>query len=67
MEHMTDMIKILLFLLSLWGVLFTVYRFGKVKIWFVPVTCAAGISLILFWGGLFGQLAPAADLVSCTV
>ncbi len=63
MEHMTDMIKILLFLLSLWGVLFTVYRFGKVKIWFVPVTCAAGISLILFWGGLFGQLAPAADLV----
>ena len=26
MEHMMDMIKILLFLLSLWGVLFTVYR-----------------------------------------
>lgn len=63
MEHMMDMIKILLFLLSLWGVLFTVYRFGKVKIWFVPVICAAGISLILFWGGLFGRLALAADLV----
>lgn len=63
MQYMTDMIRILLLLLSLWGVLFVVYHFGKVRIWFVPVTCAAGIGLILFWGGLFGRLALAADLV----
>ena len=63
MQYMEDIGKTFLFLLSLWGILFAVSYFGKVRIWFVPVTCAAGISLVLFWGGLSDRLALAADLV----
>ena len=55
MEHMMDMIKILLFLLSLWGVLFTVYRFGKVKICFdVTLIAISFLSSLLFFHGLQG-------------
>lgn len=55
--------KTVLFLLSFWGYFFSVYRLGKVKIWFVPLTCICGISLFLFWGGLLDLLPEAAYIL----
>ena len=53
----------LLLVLSFWGYFFLAYRFGKVREWFVPVVCMTGIGLALFWGGLAGAAAAAADMV----
>ena len=53
----------LLLILSFWGYFFLVYRFGRVKEWFVPVVCMTGIGLALFWGGLAGDVSLAANMV----
>ena len=53
----------LLLILSFWGYFFLVYRFGRVREWFVPVVCMTGIGLALFWGGLAGDVALAANMV----
>ena len=53
----------LLLVLSFWGYFFLIYRFGRVKEWFVPLVCMTGIGLTLFWGALSGAAALTADLV----
>ena len=53
----------LLLILSFWGYFFLVYRFGRVREWFVPVVCMTGIGLALFWGGLAGDASLAANMV----
>ena len=62
MEGLYRLTEAALLLMSFWGYFFIVCRFGKVKSWFVPIVCMAGISLVLFFGGLLGILALAADL-----
>ena len=62
MEGLYRLTETALLLMSFWGYFFIVCRFGKVKNWFVPIVCMAGISLMLFFGGLLGILALAADL-----
>ena len=62
MEKLYKLTEAALLLMSFWGYFFVVCRFGKVKGWFVPIVCMAGISLVLFFGGLLGVLAMAADL-----
>lgn len=49
--------------LSMWGYFFAVFRFGKVKVWFVPSVSMTGIGLVLFWGALAGALKQTADLL----
>lgn len=49
--------------LSMWGYFFVVFRFGKVKVWFVPAVSMTGIGLVLFWGALAGALKQTADLL----
>lgn len=49
--------------LSMWGYFFAVFRFGKVKVWFVPAVSMTGIGLVLFWGALAGALKQTADLL----
>ncbi len=63
MEQIWDIGRAALLFLSFWGYFFVIYRFGRVKSWFVPVVCMAGIGLVLFWGGLLDRLAAAADLI----
>ena len=62
MERLYRLTETALLLMSFWGYFFVVCRFGKIKSWFVPVICMAGVSLALFFGGLLGILALAADL-----
>ena len=49
--------------LSMWGYFFAVFRFGKVKVWFVPAVSMTGIGLMLFCGALAGALEQTADLL----
>lgn len=63
MEALWNLWKTILILTSFWGYFFAVYRFGKVKGWFVPVVCICGISLALFWGGLLGWLPETAYIL----
>lgn len=49
--------------LSMWGYFFAVFRFGKVKVWFVPAVSMTGIGLMLFCGALAGALKQTADLL----
>lgn len=58
-----ELIKGGLFLASMWGWLFIVYRKGKISILFVPVVTAVGISLFLYAGALTGMLNPSSWLV----
>lgn len=58
-----ELIKEVLFLASMWGWLFIVYRKGKIPILFVPVVTAVGISLFLYAGALTGMLNPSSWLV----
>lgn len=58
-----ELIKGGLFLASMWGWLFIVYRKGKIPILFVPVVTAVGISLFLDAGALTGMLNPSSWLV----
>ncbi|WP_138374058.1 MULTISPECIES: hypothetical protein [Oscillospiraceae] len=58
-----ELIKGVLFLASMWGWLFIVYRKGKISILFVPVVTAVGISLFLYAGALTGMLNPSSWLV----
>lgn len=63
MERIWEVGRAALLPLSFWGYFFLVYRFGRVRIWFVPLTCMAGISLALFFGGLLDVLPAASALV----
>lgn len=56
-------LKGILFVISLWGWLFLTGRAGRIKVWFVPLITAAGLSLALYWGGLFGFLKETAVLL----
>ena len=58
-----ELIKGGLFLASMWGWLFIVYRKGKIPILFVPVVTSVGISLFLYAGALTGMLNPSSWLV----
>lgn len=58
-----EMIKGVMFLASMWGWLFIVYRKGKIPILFVPVVTSVGISLFLYAGALTGMLNPSFWLV----
>lgn len=58
-----ELIKGGLFLASMWGWLFIVYRKGKIPILFVPVVTSVGISLLLYAGALTGMLNPSSWLV----
>lgn len=58
-----EMIKGVMFLASMWGWLFIVYRKGKIPILFVPVVTSVGISLFLYAGALTGMLNPSSWLV----
>lgn len=58
-----EMIKGVMFLASMWGWLFIVYRKGKIPILFVPVMTSVGISLFLYAGALTGMLNPSSWLV----
>lgn len=58
-----EMIKGVMFLASMWGWLFIVYRKGKVPVLFVPVVTSVGISLFLYAGALTGMLNPSSWLV----
>lgn len=58
-----ELIKGSLFLASMWGWLFIVYRKGKIPILFVPVVTSVGISLFLYAGALTGMLNPSSWLV----
>ena len=49
--------------MSAWGYGFAVHRVLKIHAYFTPVFTMAGISLILYAGGLAGVLRPAAYLV----
>lgn len=63
MELIWNSGKAFLLFLSFPGYFFVVYRFGKVRKWFVPVVSMSGIGLVLFWGGLLNCLALTADLL----
>lgn len=63
MERIWEVGRAALLPLSFWGYFFLVYRFGRVRIWFVPLTCMAGISLALFFGGLLDALPAASALI----
>ena len=52
-----------LLLASVWGYFFLIRRFGRVRIWFVPLTGICGMALCVFAGGLLGALREAAGLV----
>lgn len=58
-----ELIKGGLFLASMWGWLFIVYRKSKIPILFVPVVTSVGISLFLYAGALTGMLNPSSWLV----
>lgn len=58
-----EMIKGVVFLASMWGWLFIVYKKGKVPVLFVPVMTSVGISLFLYAGALTGMLNPSSWLV----
>lgn len=58
-----EMIKGVMFLASMWGWLFIVYKKGKVPVLFVPVMTSVGISLFLYAGALTGMLNPSSWLV----
>ena len=63
MERIWEIGRAGMLILSFWGYFFVVFRFSRVKSWFVPLICMAGISLVLFFGGLLGVLPGAAALV----
>lgn len=63
MEEIRSVVKAAVFVLSVWGCGFAVHRVLKIHAYFTPVFTMAGISLILYAGGLFGALRPAAYLV----
>ena len=63
MEEIRAVIKAAAFIMSAWGYGFAVHRVLKIHAYFTPVFTMAGISLILYAGGLFGALRPAAYLV----
>lgn len=63
MEEIRSVMKAAVFVLSAWGYGFAVHRVLKIHAYFTPVFTMAGISLILYAGGLFGALRPAAYLV----
>ena len=52
-----------LLILSFWGDLFILYRFVRIRSWFVPAVCMAGTGLILYWGVLADVLPQTADLL----
>ncbi len=58
-----EVLKGILFGISLWGWLFLTGWAGRIRVWFVPLVTAAGLSLILYGGGLFGFLAETAVLM----
>lgn len=58
-----ELIKGVLFLASMWGWLFIVYRKGNIPILFVPVMTVVGINLFLYAGALTGMLNPSSWLV----
>lgn len=58
-----EMIKGVMFLASMWGWLFIVYKKGKVPVLFVPIMTSVGISLFLYAGALTGMLNPSSWLV----
>lgn len=58
-----EMIKGFLFLASMWGWLFLIYRKGKIPVLFVPVMVAVGISLFLYAGALIDMLNPSSWIV----
>lgn len=58
-----EILKGILFAVSLWGWCYLTGRAGKIRIWFVPVVTAAGLSLILYAGGLCGMLKETAVLL----
>ena len=47
----------------MWGYFFAVFRFGKVKVWFVPAVSMTGNGLIALCGALAGALKQTADLL----
>lgn len=52
-----------LLVLSFWGYFFMIFRFGKIKSWFIPAVCMAGIGLSLFCGALLDVLDLTANLI----
>ena len=63
MEEIRSVVRAAVFVLSAWGYGFAVHRVLKIHAYFTPVFTMAGISLIVYAGGLFGALRPAAYLV----
>ena len=63
MEEIRSVVRAAVFVLSAWGCGFAVHRVLKIHAYFTPVFTMAGISLIVYAGGLFGALRPAAYLV----
>lgn len=58
-----EMLKGILFAVSLWGWFYLTGRGGKIRIFFVPIVTAAGLSLILYVGGFLGILEETAVLL----
>ena len=63
MEEIRSVVRAAVFVLSVWGCGFAAHRVLKIHAYFTPVFTMAGISLIVYAGGLFGVLRPAAYLV----
>ena len=63
MEEIRSVVRAAVFVLSAWGCGFAAHRVLKIHAYFTPVFTMAGISLIVYAGGLFGALRPAAYLV----
>ena len=63
MEEIRSVVRAAVFVLSAWGCGFAAHRVLKIHAYFTPVFTMAGISLIVYAGGLFGVLRPAAYLV----
>ena len=63
MEEIRSVVRAAVFVLSVWGCGFAAHRVLKIHVYFTPVFTMAGISLIVYAGGLFGVLRPAAYLV----
>lgn len=63
MDNVREAGKTVLLCMSFIGYFFALYRFGRVKSFFAPVACMAGIGLAVYWGGMSGRLALAADIV----
>ena len=62
MEEIRSVVRAAVFVLSAWGCGFAAHRVLKIHAYFTPVFTMAGISLIVYAGGLFGALRPAAYL-----